>query len=91
MSYLEEQRGVVVGALKNSFDLVRAGKSWETTLWTRSRPDADMLVAMMRESVFDVVAGEDSPVFACVGLAQRHDAESSQWGAFVAVRPVADD
>lgn len=86
MGYLEEQRDVVLDALRHAGDLLsRKGTPWDTTLWTRTAQDAEALRDMLRAPVRTQAAEIDTAASASVEVVESTEAggAGSRWGVRV--------
>ena len=86
MGYLEEQRDVVLDALRHAGDLLaRKGTPWDTTLWTRTADDAAALREMLHTPVRTQAAEIDATADVRVEVMEsRKDSDhASRWGVRV--------
>jgi hypothetical protein len=79
VGYLEEQRDVVLDALRHAGDLLARKGEWRTTLWTRTAEDATSLRDMLRGPVRKEAARMDGAVIVGIELVEDED----RWGVRV--------
>jgi hypothetical protein len=71
VGYLEEQRDVVLDALRHGGDLIaRKREPWGTTIWTRTADDAATLRDMLHEAVRAHAVRMEGAVTVEIGLVE---------------------
>lgn len=94
MQYLQEQRDIVLDAMRTSRDLLTSKREpWGFTIWARTAHDAQTLRDMMREPALEYAGELDGAVVLTIGLVEscRFDGDepsvdAARWGVLVELR-----
>lgn len=87
VGYLEEQRDVVLDALRHGGDLIaRKAEPWGTTIWTRTAEDAENLRGMLYAPLRMEAAKLGDAVAVKVNLVEEADGDGGRWGVRVELR-----